>query len=41
MSKWFYETSTGTATRAIHGGSFVGEGLGVSDARYRGTRWRR
>jgi hypothetical protein len=31
MSKWFYDTSTGTATRAARCGTFVGEGLGVSD----------
>jgi hypothetical protein len=41
MSKWFYDTFTGTATRAARCGSFVREGLGVSDVSYGGTRWRR
>jgi hypothetical protein len=40
MSKWFYDTSTGTAARAARYGSFVGEGLGIPDVSYRGTRWR-
>jgi hypothetical protein len=41
MSKWFYDISIGTATRAAHCGSFIGEGLGVSDAlSYGGTGWR-
>jgi hypothetical protein len=41
ISKWFYDTSIGTATRVAHCGSFVGGGLGLSDVSYRGTRWRR
>jgi hypothetical protein len=41
MSKWFYDTSTGIATRAVHCGSFVGEGLGLSNVSYGRTRWRR
>jgi hypothetical protein len=42
LSKWFYDTSTGTATRAACCGSFVGEDLGVSDVlSYGGTQWRR
>jgi hypothetical protein len=40
MSKWFYDASTGTATRAAHCGSFVGEGLGLSDVSCGGTQWR-
>jgi hypothetical protein len=40
MSKWFYDTSIGTATRAVRCGSFVGEGSGIPDVSYRGTRWR-
>jgi hypothetical protein len=40
MLKWFYDTSTGTATRAVHCGSFIGEGLGPSDVSYGGIRWR-
>jgi hypothetical protein len=40
LLKWFYDTSTGTATRAARCGSFVGEGLGLSDVSYGGTRWR-
>jgi hypothetical protein len=40
MSKWFYNTSTGTATGAVNCGSFVGEGLDISDVSYRGTQWR-
>jgi hypothetical protein len=39
MLKWFYDTSTGTATRVARYGSFVGEGLGLSDVSYGGTRW--
>jgi hypothetical protein len=41
LSKWFYDTSTGTATRAPCYDSFVGEDLGISDVSYRGTWWRR
>jgi hypothetical protein len=41
MSKWFYDTSTGTANKAVHCGLFVGEGLGVSDVSCGGIRWRR
>jgi hypothetical protein len=41
MSKWFYDTSTGTAMRAAHCGSFIGEGLGLSVVSYGGTCWRR
>jgi hypothetical protein len=41
MSNWFYDTSTGTATKVAHCGSFVGEGLGLSDVNYGGTQWRR
>jgi hypothetical protein len=41
MLKWFYNTSTGTATRAARCDSLVGEGLGLSDVSYGGTRWRR
>jgi hypothetical protein len=41
VSKWFYDTSTGTGTRAAHCGSFVGEGLGASNVSYGGTWWRR
>jgi hypothetical protein len=40
MLKWFYDTSTGTATRVARCGYFVGEGLGLSDVSYGGTRWR-
>jgi hypothetical protein len=40
MSKWFYDTSTGTAMKPAHCGSFIGEGLDLSDANYGGTRWR-
>jgi hypothetical protein len=40
MSKRFYDTFTDTATRAARGGSFIGEGLGLSDISYGGTRWR-
>jgi hypothetical protein len=35
MSNWFYDTSTGTATRAAQCGSFVGDGLGPLDVSYR------
>jgi hypothetical protein len=38
MLKWFYDTFTGTAMRAAHCGSFVGEGLGLLDVSYGGTR---
>jgi hypothetical protein len=41
VSKWFYDTSTSTATRADRCGLFVGEGLGLSGVSYRGTQWRR
>jgi hypothetical protein len=27
MSNWFYDTSTGTATRAVHCGSLFGKGF--------------
>jgi hypothetical protein len=40
LSKWFYDTSTDTASRAARYSSFVGEGLGLSGISYRGTRWR-
>jgi hypothetical protein len=40
MLKWFYDTFTGTATRAARCDSFIGEGLGVSDVSYGVTRWR-
>jgi hypothetical protein len=40
MSKWLYDTSTGTAMRAAHSGSFIGEGLGLSDVSYGETRCR-
>jgi hypothetical protein len=40
LSKWFYDTSTDTVTRAVHCGLFVGEGLDVSDIRYGGIWWR-
>jgi hypothetical protein len=35
-----YDTSIGTAIRAVHCDSFVGEGLGLSDVSYGGTWWR-
>jgi hypothetical protein len=41
MLKCFYDTSTDTAVRSACCGSFVGNDLGVLDARYRETRWRR
>jgi hypothetical protein len=41
MSKWFYDTSTGTAMTTACCDSFVGEGLGLSYVSYWGTRWRR
>jgi hypothetical protein len=41
MSKWFYDTSTDTVMKVAPCGSFVGEGLGLSDVNYGGTRWRR
>jgi hypothetical protein len=38
VSKWFYDTSIGIATRAVRCGSFVKEGLGVLKVlSYRGT----
>jgi hypothetical protein len=37
VSKWFYDTSTGTAMRAAHCDSFVREGLSLLDVSYRGT----
>jgi hypothetical protein len=40
MSKWFYDTSTGTAMRASNCCSFVREGLGLSYVSYGGTRRR-
>jgi hypothetical protein len=40
LSKWFYDTFIDTATRAACCGSFVREGLGLSDVSYRGTRRR-
>jgi hypothetical protein len=38
--KRFYDTSTGTAMRAARYGSFIGEGLGLSDVSYVETWWR-
>jgi hypothetical protein len=41
MSKWFYDTSSRTATRAACGGSLIG-GIKALDAQgvsYEGTRW--
>jgi hypothetical protein len=35
MSKCFYDTFTGTATRAVHCGSQFGEGLGRLSSSYR------
>jgi hypothetical protein len=41
LSKQFYDTFAGTATRVAHCGSFVGEGLGVSNVlSYGGTWWK-
>jgi hypothetical protein len=39
LSKWFYDTWTNTATRVARCGSFVGEGLGVSDVLSYGRSW--
>jgi hypothetical protein len=41
--KWFYNTSSGTATRAARGGSLIGETktLHTRDVSYEGTRWTR
>jgi hypothetical protein len=41
LSKWFYDTSTSTATRAARCSLFVGEGLVLLGVSYRGTQWRR
>jgi hypothetical protein len=41
MSKWFYDTFTGTATKATCCGLFVREGLGIPDVSYRRIWWRR
>jgi hypothetical protein len=38
MLKWFYDTFTDTTTRAARCGSFIGEGLVISDVSYGGTR---
>jgi hypothetical protein len=34
LSKWFYDTSTGTATGAVWCGSFVGKGFCLLVASY-------
>jgi hypothetical protein len=38
MSKWFYDTSSGTATRAACGGSLIG-GAKVLRVQARWARW--
>jgi hypothetical protein len=38
LSKWFYDTSPGTTTRAVRGGSLI-EGTKALDAQARWTRW--
>jgi hypothetical protein len=40
LSKWFYDTFNGAASRAAHCDSFVGESLAVSDVSYARTLWR-
>jgi hypothetical protein len=41
LSKWFYDTFPGTATRAAHGCSLIGgtKALDVQGVSYEGTRW--
>jgi hypothetical protein len=39
ISKWFYDTSTGTATRAARCGSFISEGLSRLGSSYGWTWW--
>jgi hypothetical protein len=43
MSKWLYDTSPSTATRAARGGSLIGatKALDAQDVSYEGTRWTR
>jgi hypothetical protein len=43
LSKWFYDTSSDTATRAARGGSLIGgtKALDAQDVSYEGTRWTR
>jgi hypothetical protein len=40
LSKWFHDTSSGTASRASCCGSFVGEGSSRSNVSIGGTRWK-
>jgi hypothetical protein len=43
LSKWFYDTSPGTAIRAAHGGSLIGwtKALDAQGISYERTRWTR
>jgi hypothetical protein len=43
LSKWFYDTSPGTTTRAACGGSLIGgtKALNTQCVSYEGTRWTR
>jgi hypothetical protein len=38
---WFYDTSTGTATRAAHCGSLLERAWLAQGISYEGTRWTR
>jgi hypothetical protein len=39
MSKWFYDTSTGTATRAAHCDSLLERAWLIQGISYEGTQW--
>jgi hypothetical protein len=43
LSKWFYDTSSGTATRVARGGSLIGgtKALDAQGVSYEETRWTR